>query len=57
MLGLDSKIGKCCLLNSGDVCLNDQFYCTDKVRASFTFYKYAFCSFDPNLCGSSKRTL
>ena len=57
MLGMDSKIGKCCLLNSGDACLNDQFYCTDKVRASFTFYKYAFCSFDPNLCGSSKRTL
>ncbi|TNV77872.1 hypothetical protein FGO68_gene16198 [Halteria grandinella] len=57
MLSMDGTTGKCCLSDSADDCLKDQYFCTDKITTSFTYHKYAFCSFNANLCGNTKRTL
>ena len=57
MYGMESSNGKCCLYGSGDNCLMSNFFCTDAITDSFTYHKYAYCSFNGTLCGSSKRTL
>ena len=57
MYGMNTNQGKCCLRDSGDECLKEQFTCTDKIPTSFTYHKYAYCSFDPTICGSPNRIL
>lgn len=57
MYGLDSVRGKCCIPGSGDSCLLTQFYCTNTVTTSFTYSKYAYCSFDSSKCGGTSRNL
>lgn len=54
---MDSAVGKCCISGTSDNCLSDQFYCSNKVTTSFTYNKYAFCSFNATICGTSKRNL
>ena len=57
MYGMDSSLGKCCLPESGEDCLRDQYYCSDKIPTTFSNHKYAFCSYSPTKCGNSQRTI
>jgi hypothetical protein len=53
----DASSGKCCLSSTGEDCLKDYYYCSDKSLTTLSYHKYAYCSYNQALCGSPTRTI
>ena len=57
LLSTNSPTGLCCLSTTTSDCLSSYYYCSTSLSSAFSYSKYAFCSFNATLCGTTNRNL